>query len=121
MPATPARIGFVMRDQRIVQASSATMAARYGEIARDPKDEPFETFFDSAADAQTMANQRLALVGTERRRFQTVVVGEIELDFSPVTPAVTLIDDEREANLPCLIAAITENAADNTTVLMPWG
>lgn len=124
MPAIPARIGFVMREQRIVEAKSETMKARYGDAARDPKDEPFETFFDSAADGAAMANARLELVGTERRRFQTDVKPsdtELDLTFSATTPAVTLIDDERQADMPCAVVAITEDAGDDRVSLVLWG
>lgn len=121
MPAIPARIGFVLREQRIVEATSAVMKARYGDAARDPKDEPFETFFDLAADAQAMASERLALVGTERRRFQTEIAGAIDLDLSATTPTVTMIDDERQADQPALIVSVTEDAGSDRTILVTWG
>ncbi|QTH19676.1 hypothetical protein HRJ34_14975 [Rhizorhabdus wittichii] len=121
MPAIPARIGFVLREFRTVEAVSALMKARYGDVARDPKDEPFESFFDSSTDAQALVNERLALVGDERRRFSTEVKGSLALSFNTVTPAATLIDDERQANMPCAIVAITEDAGNDKTTVMLWG
>jgi len=121
MPAIPARIGFVLREQRIVETTSATMKARYGDAARDPKDEPFETFFDLSADAQAMASERLALLGTERRRFQIEVAGTLDLDLSAETPTVTVIDDDRQADLPALIVSVTEDAGRDRSVYVCWG
>ena len=121
MPAIPARIGFVLREQRIVEATSAVMKARYGDAARDPKDDPFETFFDLAADAQAMASERLELIGTERRRFQPEIAGALELDFSETTPTVTMVDDERQVDQPSLVVSVTEDAGRDRTVLVCWG
>lgn len=121
MPAVPVRIGFSLREQRIVDAESAEMRARYGDAARDPKDEPFECFADDADDAQDLVDERLALVGVERRRFLTEIAGEIALDFSTTTPAVDLIDDERHADLRCAVVAITEDAGSGKLSLGIWG
>jgi hypothetical protein len=90
-------------------------------VARDPKDEPFESFFDSRTDAQVLVDARLALVGVERRRFSTDARGALDLAFNLVTPAVALIDDERQADMVCAVVAISEEATSDKLTLMTWG
>ena len=57
MPATSARIGFIQQEFRKVTVTSSNPQTRYGAMARETAD-PVETFFDSEADALTVATAR---------------------------------------------------------------
>jgi hypothetical protein len=125
MVATPARIAFVTQEFRTVVASDAAVKTKYGDKARDTKEQPFETFFDSTSDAQTMANERLALLKADRRRFRQDVRGVLSftdaLAFTQKTPAATVIDDERAANHAAAIVEVSVSYGDNKTTLQTWG
>ena len=107
-------------------ASDASIITRYGTAARDTSDQPVETFFDTIADVQAIADARLTLLKADRRKFEIAVAGIVgftgALDYSQVAPAVTVIDDEKGASLPCAITGIV--ALDYETersTLTCWG
>lgn len=125
MTATAARIAFVLEATRNVVASDTAVKTRYGELARDTGDEPVETFFDSTADAQAMANERMALLKADRRRFRQEVRGVLSftgsLDYSQTTPAATVIDDERSASHNAAIVELSISYGEGKTALQTWG
>lgn len=125
MPATPARIAFIREQFRTVVASDTAVKDKYGDAARDTGDQIIETFFDETADAQAMADERLALLKADRRRFKQEARGAQsftgDLDFSQETPAATVIDDEREANHPAAIVEAGLTFGDDKTTFVTWG
>ena len=125
MPATAARIGLVTNEFRIVTAFNQSAADRYGSAAReDGADSPVETFFDYEVDAQAMANQRIELVGPERRRFRSTITDPtvpFDLPVAPRTPAAQVIDAERNADLSCGVAEMGVDFRRDLAVLTVWG
>lgn len=124
MPATPSRIGFITQEFRVATAGPDTaVEALYGKAARDTT-EPLESFFDSVADAQAMADERLALLSA-KRTLVTVSIDEIEaaagFDRSQVLPTVRVIDDEQNRNSPALVVAITIDMNTQRATLETWG
>lgn len=109
MTATPARIGFIQNQFRRVIAETPSARDRHGDLARDSAD-PIETFFDSPADAQAMANERQTILSAERRRFQLTVAGLDEamaVDYlGGLIPLATYIDAERAADMTAMVAEI---------------
>ncbi len=126
MPASPTRIAFVSEEFRSYVASDAAIRSRYGPAARDTLAAPVTTFFDLTSDAAAMCDERFALLKGDRRKFQVVVQGVLAftgaLDFSQVVPAATLVDDEKNANLPVAIVGIAgiDYDAERTTLIV-WG
>lgn len=135
MPATSSRIGFILQPTRNVEASDSAIKTRFGSAARDTatdngSSEPggaVETFFVSKTDAQAMADERLALLKADRRKFEIDVGGALDFfstyDFSQQLVAATLIDDEKGvASRAVMIAGIPAiDYESNKTVLMVWG
>jgi hypothetical protein len=125
MVATPARIGFVMQEFRSVVSSDAAVQTKYGNQARDTADTPIESFFDSTTDAQTVNDARLVLLKADRRRFKQDSRGVQTLtgalDISQVTPAVTVIDDERQANHNAAMVEIAVDLGGDSTTITSWG
>jgi hypothetical protein len=123
--ATPARIGFVTQEFRSAVSSDAAVKTKYGNLARDTADEPIESFFDSTTDAQTVNDARLVLLKADRRRFVQVTRGiqtfASALDFSQTTPAVNVIDDERQANHNGAIVEIAVDLGGEKTTITSWG
>lgn len=124
MPATPSRIGLITQPFRIATAGpDSAVAALYGNAARDTS-EPLETFFDDAADAQAMADERLALLSA-KRSLVTVTVEGLEpvasLDRTSTIPTVRIIDDEQNRNSAALIVATTIDLQNDRTVMETWG
>lgn len=126
MPATPARIGFVSEAFRFSDASSSTVRARYGDAARDTRDEPIESYFDSTADAQAVVNERFSLLSGDRRLMQ-IEIGRLlplsgPLAFNTVAPTVTVIDDERNLNRTMMVTGIEGlDYETDTLTLTVWG
>lgn len=123
MVATATRIGFIQTEFRKATAESDTAFARYGSLARE-SDDPVETFFDDVADAQTMADERLALLSQERRRFRVQVNGVAEalaLDLSAGIPVARYIDSERDCDRNMLVSEIVFDFAKDTTTMTLWG
>lgn len=125
MPATSARAAFIQTAFRsVVAGPDSAVVTKYGGKARDTKDSPIETFFDTESDAQAMVNERLTLLKADRRRFKADIQGEatgLALNPTQTTPAVTLIDDERMANFAGAVVGITIDFAKEKTSLEIWG
>jgi hypothetical protein len=124
MPATPSRIGFITSEVRAVTAGpNTTIETLYGDTARDNV-EPLETFFDDTADAQIMANERLALLEV-KRSLVSVLIDDTELaaglDRTSSLPTVRVIDDEQGRNSPALIVGVTIDYNTVRTTLETWG
>lgn len=129
MPATPERIAFITQPfRKAIAGPDAIVAAAFGDLAREtPADDPVETFFDSVADAQAMANARLALMKESRGRFDVDLAGEAginfarSLDYSQVTPCGTVIDPDRNVDRPAAVAQIRIDLRSGKAGLLMWG
>lgn len=125
MPATPARIGFVLEPWRRAAAEDATALTRHGTLARE-SDDPVETFFHDVDDAQDAADERLALVSPERRRFMCEANGleeALALDLeSGVIPTAEFTDPRFAASdKPVLLAEIGFDFEKQVAAFMLWG
>jgi len=124
MPATPSRIGFITQEFRAVTAGpNASVQALYGDTARDTV-EPLESFFDDPADAQIMANERLALLEVKRSLVPVAIDGTelaAALDRSASLPTVRVIDDEQGRNSAALIVGIVIDYNTGRSTLETWG
>lgn len=124
MPATASTIGFCTAETRIATAGpDSGVVSRHGAAARFTS-EPIETFFDDLDDVDAVANERLDLLKADRRRFQVTVADAasgLALAPSPVTPTVTFIDTERDADLPALVAEFGIDFETDASVLVVWG
>ena len=89
--------------------------------ARDALTPPAEGFFDVAADAQTAANQRGALIGVERRRFSVPINDVVWFDPVAGLPTVRLVDALQLVDRSCLIARIEVDLETDTTSLELFG
>ncbi len=126
MPALPARIAFVTQSARSYVANDAAIVTRYGTAARDTKDEPVETFFESMSDVASIADARLVLLKADRRKFDIQANGVLAftggLDFTQVVPAASVIDTEKgAAGLACAIVAVEVDYETEATNLTVWG
>ena len=125
MPATTSRIAFITQQYRsAVAGPDSGVATKYGNLARDTKDTPVESFFESEADAGLMATERLNLLKADRRYFKPTVVDAatgLGLDYSQVTPTATYIDDERQFNAAVAIVAVQVDLGSERTMLEVWG
>lgn len=120
MPATAADIAAGTREVTLATWESAAIAARYPS-ARDASTNPPRAFFDGAADAQTVADSRGALIGVERRRF-AVTLAEVQWpDLAAGVPTVQLVDAEQAANLPALVARIEVDLESESTSYEVFG
>ncbi|MBB4859612.1 hypothetical protein HNO88_002941 [Novosphingobium chloroacetimidivorans] len=123
MPATPARIGFILEPYRRAVSETASTKARHGNLARQSAD-PIDSWFASLADAQLRADQRQALFSPERRRFD-IVTSEVEgldaLLASEQALTATLVDEERGLNKPMLITALTLDLDAQRAQFSLWG
>lgn len=124
MPATAARIGFITSDFRAAIAGPNTaIETLYGDAARD-NEKPLETFFDDVADAQAMADERLALLEA-KRSLVTVTIDDADLaaalDRSAGLPTVRVIDDEQGRNGLALIVGISIDYNAGRATLDTWG
>lgn len=127
MPATPERIAFVTKPFRLATAGpDAGVVAAYGTKARtDDADDPAETFFAATADADAMADERLALLSASRRRFPTTLANgadfALDLDNSQTVPVAQVIDPRGDADLPALITKVRVDLATGKTSVEAWG
>jgi len=124
MPATASRIGFITQEFRTVTSGPDTSVDnKYGKLARKT-DTPVETFFDAINDAQAICDARKALLSADRRRFQQSVSGEgfvLGLGYNLTTPAVTVVDTERLANLTAIVVEAGVDFESEKSVVTTWG
>lgn len=123
MPATPSRIGFVQSEFRRATSTTTAVKTRYGSMARQTVD-PVVTYFDSATDAQIVADARQALMSAERRRFR-VNVSSVEeafaLSYIGAVPKGRYVDTERNANLAVLVSEISVDLSRLNASFTVWG
>ena len=124
MPATAARAAFIAEEFRTVKNDNTTMQTRYGALARQ-SDDPVPTFFDSVTDAQTVCDERMTLLATERRLFKVNVRGVEEvlaLAYASASPVVSFVDPERGITKTVLVSEINAiDFAKDQCVLTVWG
>ena len=124
MSVTPARAAFILQEFRNARAESTTIAAQYGKAARE-SDDPVMTGFDNVADAQAVANERLALFGVQRRRFQVSAVGldealALDLDAARL-PIAQFVDEERGADIKTLAGEVGIDFSRQLCEFTIWG
>lgn len=123
MPATAARIGFILNQFRRSVATDAAVKVQHGSLARE-SDDPVETFFVDQDDAELIAAERLALLSANRRRFRAVITDVetmIEMDLSTSAPLVRYVDPRRSADMPALVAEVAIDLGRDTTTVILWG
>lgn len=123
MPATPARIGFILQEFRKVTVETASVATKYGDQARD-SDDPVETFFDSTSDALAMAQERQDLLDADRRQFRATAAGLDEalgFDYSAVTPTVRVVDSELAADQDAIVVELSVDFGRDRQAITAWG
>ena len=123
MPATSARVAFISQEFRKAVSTTSAVQTRYSSLARQTED-PVETWFDSVTDAQTIADNRQALLSAERRRFRATVTGLTEVmavGYTTGVPLARYVDTERQANLSTMIAEIVIDLGRNNCALTLWG
>ena len=120
MPALDADIAAATRDAAVLTWSNPANAARYPS-ARDGSIVPATGYFDAAADAQTMANARGALVGVERRRFAVPVHHMIWPTLSTAILQARLIDAEQGVDGVHLVARFELDLEAEATTLELFG
>ncbi|MGQ2942942.1 MAG: hypothetical protein ACT6Q7_02955 [Blastomonas fulva] len=123
MPATPARIGFILQEFRKVTVETPAVATRYGNEARDSED-PVVTWFDSASDAQAMAQERQDLLDGDRRQFRATATGiaqALGMNYSSVTPTVRVVDTELAADMDAIVVELAVDFARNRQSITAWG
>jgi hypothetical protein len=122
--ATPARIAFITQEFRRARIEDTVVRGDYGKLARE-SDDPVETFFDDVADAETMAQRRMDLLGEARRRFSVSAVGldeALALDFlTGKVPVATFADTEKEASGAHAVAEIGFDFAKQQSQFTLWG
>jgi hypothetical protein len=124
MPATPARIGFVLEQWRPGVAETQSVRDLFGDLARE-SDDPIEAFFDDTDDAETMAEARQDLLSPMRRRFQATAKGldeALALDFlSGTIPNARYIDEERTCDRRVLVCQAGFDFDRQHATFMVWG
>lgn len=123
MTATPARIGFVIEPYRRAMSETPSVAARYGNLARESAD-PLETNFATVADAQIRADQRQELLSPDRRRFSMALLDvDTALDLLDSEEIVTarLIDPERGIDGRYIITDIVVDTEAHIATAKVWG
>lgn len=123
MPAAPSRIGFIQQDFRRVIAETAAVRTNYGSLARE-SDDPVPTALDNVADAQTIANERQALLGVERRRFTLSLNSSAEvlgLSYAGLMPLGRYIDTERSFDRPVIVSEIEIDLGRGSSEITVWG
>lgn len=122
MPATPARIGFIQQEFRVVKSEDAGALAAYGDRARRSGVVP--TFFEDEDDAQAICSERRALLAADRRLFQQTVSDTgtaTSMEYTSAPPTVNVIDDERDADHDALVSEINIDFVRNEAIIESWG
>ncbi|ARR54550.1 hypothetical protein HY78_14480 [Rhizorhabdus wittichii DC-6] len=120
MSALPIDIAAAIRDGVTELWESAAIKARYPG-ARDAGSPASEGFFDEPADAASVAAERGALLGAERRRFTVPVQGPLWIDVTAGLPTYRLIDAGQSADLLCIPARIEIDLENQETILELFG
>lgn len=123
MPATPARIGFILQELRKVTVETPSVATKYGDLARD-SDDPVVTWFDDVDDAEAMAQERQALLDVDRRQFRATANGitqALGMDYSQVTPTVHVTDTELAADMDAIVVEISVDFGRDRQSITAWG
>jgi len=126
MPATPSRIGFITQAFRITTAGPLpAVGDLYGNAARKTV-APLPTFFDNTADADVMAEERLALLGAQRSLFTAQIdSADTALDIAQDTETglatARLIDDEQDRDTNCIVVGFTADMNAERSTLVTWG
>lgn len=120
MAALPADIAAAIRDGVTEQWESAAIKARY-RGARDAGSPASEGFFDDPADAASVAAERGALLGVERRRFTVPVQSLLWIDPTQGLPTFRLIDAGQRADMLCIPARIEIDLENQETILELFG
>lgn len=124
MPADPDRIAFVQQDVRRAVAIDAGVQTAFGALARESAD-PIEAFFDNVADAQVLANARLALFSPVRRRMTIAAQGLDEAFALDPTggaiPNATVVDTVRAIDRATIITDISIDLASQQAQFGTWG
>ncbi|WP_066112569.1 MULTISPECIES: hypothetical protein [unclassified Blastomonas] len=123
MPATPARIGFILQEFRKVTVESPGVVTKYGDAART-SDDPVETFFNTTADALAMAQERQDLLDADRRQFQAVANGTAQalgMDYSATTPTVRVVDTELEVDQDAIVIELSVDLGADRQTITAWG
>lgn len=124
MSVTPARAAFILQEFRLARAENANIAAQYGKAARESPD-PVPTGFDNVADAQAVADERIALFGTPRRRFQVSAVGLDEiLALDPDAARLTVtrfVDTDRGVDLKMVAGEVGIDFGRQLCEFTIWG
>lgn len=102
MPALPTDIIRATRRARIVTREDTAIKARFPG-AGDQGAAPEPGFFESAADAVTVLEQKAALTGVFRRRFAIVIDGVLLIDPASGIPTFDLVDEELGFAGPVLV------------------
>lgn len=123
MTATAAQAAFIKEEFRIVKnGPDSTVVAKYGDLAR--KTDVVPTFFETQADAQSMCDERAALLSPDSRRMTQVVSGEdtgLALAYTSTLPGAIVIDDRRLAHHFALVSEFTIDFGKQATTLETWG
>lgn len=133
MVATPSRIAFVQREFRVVSAKNATIETRYGANARRDQ-QPVPSFLDTVSDAQSVADERIALLGAARRRFDVTVQGldeaiDILAALQSYTasqvdadrPVVQYVDETKGIDMAAFVVEIELDFGSQSATLKLWG
>lgn len=120
MTALPADIAAGTREATIGGWENQAVKDRYPG-ARDAYTPPAEGFFDRAADAQVATEQRAALLGVERRRFNVPVNDLLWPDPAAGLPTYRLVDDAQSADLRALPGRIEIDLEAHATNLELFG
>lgn len=125
MPATPARIAFVLQPFRRAVATADDTKRRYGNLAREAAD-PVESCFAEIEDAQQRADERCALLSDDRRSFK-VKVADIDERLIAIlsadyVPEVRLTDTERHIfDRPMLVSSFAIDTDAQGAEFIIWG
>jgi len=120
MPALPADIAAAIRDGVEETWQSSTIKTRYPG-ARDAGSPASEGFFDDPDDAEAAADQRGALIGTERRRFAAPVQELLWIDPTTGLPTYRLVDGPQTVDASCIPARVELDLEEQQTNLELFG
>lgn len=99
MPATPTDIAKYTNDGVVVTSANAAILTAHSE-AEDRGEDVIEMFFESAADALTVLNERFGLLSQINGLHEAAVVDEAlglgsSILITPTTPCFRVIDESR--------------------------